>query len=310
MAERATRELISQLDREVGYKIDPLPRKLYRAMDLLRSSRSLRPLARKLARSLAKAASTYAEVRGELAANEEQGTGWWEWVNRDDDRVRRSHQNHPIGVGRTVRRVGTLFANGCRYPRDPLGPVGEVVECRCRTRPVLPPTGGPGEGGEGGGSGGGGGSAGDGPGGDDDRWRRELRAERASQLRVVGEAGVRDQLRRIRSQTPPRGWAPYHRRRHGGRLGAETDEEYLRLVMQHKRRPNLRYFTFLRARDRARMWYVADEETGNVLQYNESQKRDWSFFRPRDLNSFLGSGRGWWIEIKKRGPRWEFDEEW
>lgn len=135
-------EIRRQLDDETFRSLDVLPNRLLKASEFLLSKRSTRPLAKKLARALAKAASTYSEVRGELAANEDQGTGWWQWFNRGDERVRGSHRDEPRGVGREVRRVGVMFSNGCRYPRDPLADISETAGCRCRTKPVLPPTGG------------------------------------------------------------------------------------------------------------------------------------------------------------------------
>ncbi len=169
VSEAVKDEIRRRLDDETHRRLDPLPDRLLKSVEFLRSNRALRPWAKKLARGLAKAASTYAEVRGELAANEGQGTGWWEWVNVGDDRVRRTHRRKPVGVGGEVRQVSVLFSNGCRYPRDPLADISETANCRCRTRPALPPTGGPAGGGSGfgGGSGGGVGSGDDEPGFDE-----------------------------------------------------------------------------------------------------------------------------------------------
>lgn len=130
------RELMQDLDLEVERKLEVIPERLIRAVELLRSNDSLRPLGDSLARRLAKASSTYAEVQGERAANEEQGTGWWGWKSRGDLKVRRSHRH----VNGEIRRVGMLFSNGLRWPRDRLGLAAEVEECRCETKPVRAPT--------------------------------------------------------------------------------------------------------------------------------------------------------------------------
>lgn len=129
------RELMQDLDLEVDRKLEVIPERLIRSVELLRSNDSLRPLGDSLARRLAKASSTYAEVQGERAANEEQGTGWWGWKSRGDLKVRRSHRH----VNGEVRRVGALFSNGLRWPRDRLGVPAETAECRCGTKPVRAP---------------------------------------------------------------------------------------------------------------------------------------------------------------------------
>ena len=147
--EAARRELRENLQELADRKLDPIPDRLYRMLDVLRSSKPLRPIARSMASVLARVASTYAKVRGELAANEEQGTGWWEWVTVGDTHVRKTHRN----AAGEVRRIGTLFSTRCRFPLDPLAPIEEVAGCRCHTRPALPPgiLGFAGDGGSGGG---------------------------------------------------------------------------------------------------------------------------------------------------------------
>ncbi len=55
-----------------------------------------------------------------------------EWVDSDDDRVRRSH----IEVDGTQVTPGEYFGNECRYPRDPEGPAHETEGCRCRLKVV------------------------------------------------------------------------------------------------------------------------------------------------------------------------------
>lgn len=55
-----------------------------------------------------------------------------EWDDSDDRFVRPSHQ---LVDGERVK-PGDAFSNGCRYPKDPEGPLDEVVACRCRIRVV------------------------------------------------------------------------------------------------------------------------------------------------------------------------------
>jgi hypothetical protein len=38
--------------------------------------------------------------------------------------------------GLVVER-GQAFPNGCRFPCDPGGPAGEIINCRCVAAPVV-----------------------------------------------------------------------------------------------------------------------------------------------------------------------------
>ncbi len=56
-----------------------------------------------------------------------------EWIDSGDDLVREGH-----GIGGEVVKVGDEFSNGLRYPQDPNGEPGNVINCRCETIPHLP----------------------------------------------------------------------------------------------------------------------------------------------------------------------------
>ncbi len=56
------------------------------------------------------------------------------WITAGDERVRPSHTNNN-GVELSVDEK---FANGLRFPRDPQGSAGEVINCRC-TLVMVPP---------------------------------------------------------------------------------------------------------------------------------------------------------------------------
>jgi hypothetical protein len=129
------KEVLAQADDLIKKRFEPLPNRMLNRLADLRSDRDLRPLARGLADQLARDASTLARVEGERIANEEQGTGWWQWVTVGDHKVRRTHK---LMRGQK-RRIGTQFSNGVRYPRDPTGRAEEVINCRCHTRPVRGP---------------------------------------------------------------------------------------------------------------------------------------------------------------------------
>ena len=130
------KEVLKEADELIKKRFEPLPDRMLNRLSDLRSDRDLRPLARGLADQLARDASTLARVEGERIANEEQGTGWWEWVTVGDAQVRRSHRR----LRGQKRRIGTRFSNGVRYPRDPTGDIGETANCRCHTRPVRAPS--------------------------------------------------------------------------------------------------------------------------------------------------------------------------
>lgn len=136
MSDDRRRELLRDLDEEISRSLDPLPERWIRDIELMRSKKTLRPLANRLASRLARESSTYAQVQGELAANQEQGTGYWQWRTVGDHKVRRTHRR----ANGQVRRIGSLFTTLCRWPRDPLGPISETANCRCHTKPVKAPT--------------------------------------------------------------------------------------------------------------------------------------------------------------------------
>jgi len=55
------------------------------------------------------------------------------WVTAGDENVREYHQ---VLDGMAVDR-GQSFPNGCRFPCDPGGPAGEIINCRCVAAPVV-----------------------------------------------------------------------------------------------------------------------------------------------------------------------------
>lgn len=57
-----------------------------------------------------------------------------QWVTSGDDTVRESHAE----LDGEIRRVGDAFRPHLRFPRDPEGPAGEVINCRCEFLAVVP----------------------------------------------------------------------------------------------------------------------------------------------------------------------------
>ena len=61
-----------------------------------------------------------------------EGVEYNQWLNASDEKVRLHHSVSPAGDGGLVRKVGARFPNsGLRYPLDPTGDAGEVINCRC-----------------------------------------------------------------------------------------------------------------------------------------------------------------------------------
>lgn len=61
-----------------------------------------------------------------------EGVGKHEWVTARDEVVRDSHAAQD---GQVVN-IGAPFKNGLRFPGDPNGPPGEIINCRCVVIPV------------------------------------------------------------------------------------------------------------------------------------------------------------------------------
>jgi SPP1 gp7 family putative phage head morphogenesis protein len=79
------------------------------------------------ARSIARTEMHSAFSNGRWEAAKSLNPDEIEWVSSRDSNVRDSH--HHLD-GKTVK-LGDKFENGCRYPLDPAGGPGEVVNCRC-----------------------------------------------------------------------------------------------------------------------------------------------------------------------------------
>lgn len=63
-----------------------------------------------------------------------EGVRATEWLSARDERVRREPYNHAIDGERVP--LGARFSNGLRFPGDPEGAAGNVINCRCVTIPV------------------------------------------------------------------------------------------------------------------------------------------------------------------------------
>jgi hypothetical protein len=90
------------------------------------------------ATTIANTTATGGFEAGQVEAYAIAGIEEMTWLSQRDGRVRESHASGS-GVDGEKVRVGDTFSNGCRYPGDPLGPLEEVIACRCSTVPVIKP---------------------------------------------------------------------------------------------------------------------------------------------------------------------------
>ena len=70
---------------------------------------------------------------GRFAAMGQAGVKRHSWLTAEDTRVRDSHE----AIDGQEVLIGDSFGNGLRYPHDPAGGAGEVINCRCVTLPVV-----------------------------------------------------------------------------------------------------------------------------------------------------------------------------
>jgi len=77
-------------------------------------------------------ARAYNETRN--LAMRQLGVEQAEWLTARDERVRVDPHNH--GIDGEQRRVGETFSNGLRFPNDPYGAPGNIINCRCVAVPV------------------------------------------------------------------------------------------------------------------------------------------------------------------------------
>lgn len=87
----------------------------------------------KRARQIARTEAHTATSNGRFGLLQRQGIEEHEWLSARDEHVRESH----LRVDGDRVEVGTEFSNGLKFPGDPGGEAGEVINCRCTTLPVA-----------------------------------------------------------------------------------------------------------------------------------------------------------------------------
>lgn len=74
--------------------------------------------------------------KGSLEGCKQSGVVWGtQWLAALDERTRESHERL-TREGAAVA-LGEKFDIGCEYPGDQNGPAGEVINCRCTTKPLT-----------------------------------------------------------------------------------------------------------------------------------------------------------------------------
>ncbi len=76
-------------------------------------------------------ARAYNETR--WLAMQQLGVEWSEWLSAGDEKVRHAPGDH--GIDGQLRRLGEPFSNQLRFPHDPQGAPGNVINCRCVALP-------------------------------------------------------------------------------------------------------------------------------------------------------------------------------
>ncbi len=131
-----------------------------------------------------------------------------------------------------------------------------------------------------------------------------LQVERAVEVRSKQQDEIMETLSTIRSRMlPPRVGAHWRKHRDGfAEIGVRTQIAYIEMVEAHKKRKDLRVFTYITTKPtQYRLWILVGVDNGIVAMYNESQGTSWSFFRQGDVLGYIEGGRRWWVEVTDFG---------
>jgi hypothetical protein len=100
------------------------------------------------------------------------------------------------------------------------------------------------------------------------------------------------------------GASTYHFKKHGDLLGVSSQEEYLSRLEQHLQREDLEFFVYKR-KDGQVMWYAVNLDSQEVVQYNASRGRLWSYYFDEDFGAFVREGG--LLRIARKAGLWEVD---
>ncbi|MCX6064171.1 MAG: phage minor capsid protein [Chloroflexi bacterium] len=141
--------------------------------------------------------------------------------------------------------------------------------------------------------------------------RALARAERHNELAKLSQEEIMQKIDALKIKNPiPE--IDYHLNKHGGKLGISSTKEYQSRFEQHIQRDGLRYLTGIRQRDGARTWDVIDVETLQNSQYNEQERRFYTFFKfetKDDLDSYFEGTSDWLVEVYNVDGKWKLRHE-
>lgn len=83
--------------------------------------------------TIARTETTKAYNTSQAEAYKDAGIEEIQWLSSNDAATRQSH----LELDGEIRKIGQPFKPGLRFPGDPEGEAGEVINCRCTTVPVV-----------------------------------------------------------------------------------------------------------------------------------------------------------------------------
>lgn len=127
-----------------------------------------------------------------------------------------------------------------------------------------------------------------------------LRSIRLGELRAMKSEDIRALVSRIRqSHQLPK--SVYHYERHRlefADMNVPDLHSYLALLILHLRKPDTQVFSFITTKiTRHRMWAIVDVDTGMIVQYNETRRGLWTFYRHPFPALFVQAVTSTWIEV-------------
>ncbi|MCC6167049.1 MAG: hypothetical protein IT329_07450 [Caldilineaceae bacterium] len=123
--------------------------------------------------------------------------------------------------------------------------------------------------------------------------------DRLVEVRAMRQEDVRSLLESMR-QARILPAVERHFLKHGMKLSVADVREYQDALIAHLKRRDLQVFTYVTSKTtHDRMWTFVGMDNGVIAQYNESKKTLWSLYRQADVQKYLTSGRGWWIQVEE-----------
>ena len=133
--------------------------------------------------------------------------------------------------------------------------------------------------------------------------KRELQSRRLAEMQAMTLEAWRE-LRGQMAQADNLPKPAYHMQAHGEEfvdLGIKDARQLESFFLDHIRRPDLAYFTYVSTKQSTqyRMWAMIAMDNGVVALYNESLRRHWSFMRPDDFEGYLVGNETLWVHVRE-----------